>query len=82
MDAAAFLEFFAASIRIATPLLYAALGGLLSERAGTFAVGLEGIGKGVQARRGVLAAEPLTLVDLEQVHTGLLWVRPGVGLFG
>jgi simple sugar transport system permease protein len=43
MDAAAFLEFFAASIRIATPLLYAALGGLLSERAGTFAVGLEGM---------------------------------------
>lgn len=36
------LEFLAASMRIATPLFIAALGGILSERAGTFAVGLEG----------------------------------------
>jgi len=36
-------EFLAASIRIATPLLLAALGGILSERAGVFAVGLEGM---------------------------------------
>jgi simple sugar transport system permease protein len=43
MHDAAFLEFLAASIRIATPLLLVALGGLLSERAGTFAVGLEGM---------------------------------------
>jgi simple sugar transport system permease protein len=43
MDAAVFLEFLAASIRIATPLLFAALGALLSERAGTFAVGTEGM---------------------------------------
>ena len=35
------LEFLASSIRIATPLLFAALGGVLSERAGVFAVGLE-----------------------------------------
>jgi ABC-type uncharacterized transport system permease subunit len=37
------MEFLAASIRIATPLLLAALGGILSERAGVFAVGLEGM---------------------------------------
>ncbi len=37
------MELLAASIRIATPLLLAALGGLLSERAGVFAVGLEGM---------------------------------------
>ena len=37
------IEFIAASIRIATPLLLAALGGILSERAGVFAVGLEGM---------------------------------------
>jgi general nucleoside transport system permease protein len=43
MDGAVFLEFLAASIRIATPLLFAALGALLSERAGTFAVGTEGM---------------------------------------
>lgn len=36
-------EFLAAAIRIATPLLFAALGGILSERAGVFAVGLEGM---------------------------------------
>jgi general nucleoside transport system permease protein len=37
------MEFLAASLRIATPLLFAALGGILSERAGIFAVGLEGM---------------------------------------
>jgi ABC-type uncharacterized transport system permease subunit len=42
MDAALILDLLAASLRMATPLLLAALGGLLCERAGTFAVGLEG----------------------------------------
>jgi ABC-type uncharacterized transport system permease subunit len=37
------LELAAASLRIGTPLLLAALGGILSERAGVFAVGLEGM---------------------------------------
>src|SRR5438105_3889013 len=36
-------DFLAAAIRIATPLLFAALGGVLSECAGVFAVGLEGM---------------------------------------
>ncbi len=43
MDANVIIEFLVASIRVATPLLFAALGGLLSERAGTFAVGIEGM---------------------------------------
>ena len=43
MDGAALVELLAAAVRIATPLLFAAMGGLLSERAGTFAVGLEGM---------------------------------------
>ena len=43
MDGTVLIEFVAASIRIATPLLFAALGGLLSERGGTFAVGIEGM---------------------------------------
>lgn len=37
------IDFLAAAIRIATPLLFAALGGILSERVGVFAVGLEGM---------------------------------------
>src|SRR6266404_8472815 len=37
------VDLFAASVRIGTPLLFAALGGILSERAGVFAVGLEGM---------------------------------------
>jgi simple sugar transport system permease protein len=37
------IEFLGASVRIATPLAFAALGGVLSERAGVFAVGLEGM---------------------------------------
>lgn len=37
------IEFLAAAIRIATPLLFAALGGVVCESAGVFAVGLEGM---------------------------------------
>jgi simple sugar transport system permease protein len=43
MDGGMIVEIFAATVRIATPLLFAALGGLISERAGTFAVGIEGM---------------------------------------
>ncbi len=43
MDAAHLLDLLAAAIRIATPLAFAAMGGILSERAGVFAVGLEGM---------------------------------------
>jgi simple sugar transport system permease protein len=43
MDWAHLLDLLGASIRIATPLMFAAMGGILSERAGVFAVGLEGM---------------------------------------
>lgn len=43
MDAAVLVDVATATVRIATPLLFAALGGLISERAGTFAVGTEGM---------------------------------------
>ncbi|ARP80362.1 hypothetical protein CAL12_05620 [Bordetella genomosp. 8] len=37
------LDFLASVLRIATPLLFGAMGSILSERAGVFAVGLEGM---------------------------------------
>ncbi len=43
MDLALLANLAGASVRIATPLLLAALGGVLSERAGTFAVAIEGM---------------------------------------
>lgn len=43
MNVTVLVELLAASVRIATPLLFVALGGVLSENAGTFAVGLEGM---------------------------------------
>jgi general nucleoside transport system permease protein len=43
MNSTVLIELLAASVRIATPLLFVALGGVLSENAGTFAVGLEGM---------------------------------------
>ncbi len=42
IDLASVIDVLAASLPIATPLVLAALDGILCERAGTFAVGLEG----------------------------------------
>lgn len=43
LDLSQVADLAAATIRISTPLLFAALGGLLNEKAGTFAVGIEGM---------------------------------------
>src|SRR5882762_3508400 len=43
LDLSQIADLAAATIRISTPLLFAALGGLLSEKAGTFAVGIVGM---------------------------------------
>jgi len=43
MNYAVIVELLSASIRIATPLLLVALGGVISESGGTFAVGVEGM---------------------------------------
>jgi len=43
VDYAVLTELLSASIRIATPLLLVALGGVISESGGTFAVGVEGM---------------------------------------
>ena len=42
MDLASFLQILDSTIRLATPLLFACLAGLFSERAGVFDIGLEG----------------------------------------
>lgn len=45
MDVAAIVgvEFFAATVRMASPVLYATMGGILNERAGIINIGIEGI---------------------------------------
>jgi len=43
MDYPVIIELLTASVRIATPLLFVALGGVISEAGGTFAVGVEGM---------------------------------------
>lgn len=43
MDLALIVDLAGSSLRIAAPLIFAALGGIISERAGVFAVGLEGM---------------------------------------
>jgi len=43
MDLTLTVDFLSATVRIATPILMAAMGGILIERSGTFAVGLEGM---------------------------------------
>ena len=42
MDFLTILQIMDSSIRLATPLIFAALAGLFSERAGIFDIGLEG----------------------------------------
>ena len=66
----AVIEFFGASVRIATPLAFAALGGILSERAGVFAVGLEGMML-AGAFSGVLAAHLFGNLGLGVVASAL-----------
>ena len=43
MDYNVLVELLSATVRVAAPLLFVALGAVLSELAGTFAVGVEGM---------------------------------------
>lgn len=76
MDAVMVQDFLSATIRIAMPLMLAALGGILSERAGTFAVALEG-----QMLCGALAGVVGTHFA-GNLGFGLLAAAAGGALFG
>jgi simple sugar transport system permease protein len=59
----------AATIRVATPLVLAALGGLFSERAGVIALGLEGMMLGAAFASAAVSAQ-----------TGSAWLGLGAGM--
>ncbi len=75
MHWAQLIDLIAAAIRIATPLMFAAMGGILSERAGVFAVGLEGMmltGACGAAVATVLSGSPLVGILIAAVCAALL----------
>jgi simple sugar transport system permease protein len=72
MDAAFFHGWFASAIRIATPLLVGALGGLISERAGVFAVGIEGLSGAFGAAIGMFLTDSTSAGLLAAIVAGML----------
>jgi ABC-type uncharacterized transport system permease subunit len=80
LDAAALAGFFAAAVRIATPLLLAALGETVTERAGVINLGLEGamLAGALAAAYGSAIAGPWTGVTLAIGTGGLVALLLGV----
>jgi len=75
MDKVFVVDLLTASVRIAAPLILGALGGLLSERAGVFAVGIEGMmlaGAFGAAVGAFVTGEPLAGLLLAIVAGGLI----------
>ena len=62
-------SFWAASLRIATPLIFGVLGALLCERAGVLNLGIEGIFVVGAMMGGVLAAGAVEPIK------GIQWIR-------
>ena len=69
MDAATLVQILDSTLRLATPLLFACLAGLVSERAGVFDIGLEG---------KLLIAAFFSAADAH--YSGSAWVGLGVGV--
>jgi ABC-type uncharacterized transport system permease subunit len=70
MDFATLIQVLDSTVRLATPLLFACLAGLFSERAGIFDIGLEG---------KMLAAAFLSAAVA--AVTGSVWLGVGAGIF-
>ncbi|MDG1281245.1 MAG: ABC transporter permease [Pseudorhodobacter sp.] len=70
MDFATLIQILDSTVRLATPLLFACLAGLFSERAGIFDIGLEG---------KMLAAAFLSAAAA--AVTGNVWLGVGAGMF-
>jgi general nucleoside transport system permease protein len=74
MNYAVIIELLSASIRIATPLLLVALGGVISETGGTFAVGVEGmmLGGAFGGAVSVLVTQNILVGLLASMISGVL----------
>ncbi|MFN3971203.1 MAG: ABC transporter permease [Gemmobacter sp.] len=70
MDFATLIQVLDSTVRLATPLLFACLAGLFSERAGVFDIGLEGKMLAAAFASGAVAA-----------ISGSVWVGMGAGIF-
>jgi simple sugar transport system permease protein len=79
MDSVVLLALFGSMLRATTPLLFAALGGLFSERSGVVNIALEGIII-FGALAAALAAYYVELPHLQRTPGAVVWYAPWVGV--